>query len=45
MPEKTETIDDSRMFEGYKLYMKFLGRPDKLTEAEKIKLKNMGIEV
>jgi len=45
MPEKTETIDDSRMFEGHKLYMKFLERPKELTEAEKIKLKNMGINL
>ena len=45
MPEKKGRIDDSRMFEGYKLYMKFLERPEELTEAEKRKLKDMGINL
>ena len=45
MPEKMEKIDDSKMFKDYKLVMKFLDRPEELTKAEKIKLKNMGINL
>ena len=40
-----EMIDDSKMFEDYKLFMKFLKHPKELTEAEKRKLKDMGIKL
>jgi len=45
MEGKKGRIDDSDMFEGHKLYMKFLASPKELTEAEKAKLKNMGINI
>jgi hypothetical protein len=44
MKEKTK-IDDSKMFEGYKLFKKFLDRPKELTEKEKEKLRLIGIKM
>lgn len=43
--EKKESSDDSVMVLGYKLFAKFLKHPEKLTEAEKQKLEDMGINL
>ena len=46
MPEeKKEIKSDRTMLEGYKRYKKFLDHPEDLTEEEKRKLRDIGVNI
>ena len=45
MEEKKEHINDTKIFKGYVLFMKFLNRPEELTDMDKRNLKEMGVIV